>query len=231
VVQGFEGAGAEVNLRTIGWCLVIGLIASIAIAMVGPIVLPAKVIKRCAGESSSRDQSWLFTAYDLDDGVARGSVDEMTQQAHRAQFALSPFEQLSRTDWTMHWAGHFRMVESGFPMRSFRGVEARQYIWSESPIALRTPYEYVGALHVPSTARYQEPWLAMVPLKPIWPGCLVNWMVWTFPAWALCTACVFASRWRRRRAGHCARCGYDLHGLRGASPCPECGSKAGGGAS
>jgi len=32
-------------------------------------------------------------------------------------------------------------------------------------------------------------------------------------------------RHRRRRRGHCARCGYDLHGnLSGV--CPECGSPA-----
>ena len=52
------------------------------------------------------------------------------------------------------------------------------------------------------------------------------------PFWAL--ACVMViwpasalisgplRRWRRRRHGHCAKCGYDLHGL--TEPrCPECG--------
>jgi hypothetical protein len=66
-----------------------------------------------------------------------------------------------------------------------------------------------------------------LPLRPIWPGLLINtcfyaalWLV------LLCAARMAKRTWRRRR-GRCAACGYDLAGLNAnACPCtcPECGN-------
>jgi hypothetical protein len=59
---------------------------------------------------------------------------------------------------------------------------------------------------------------------PIWPGLLLNTLIFS--------AAVFAAHWssraiirRRRRAkGRCAGCGYDRRGLTPDAMCPECGA-------
>jgi hypothetical protein len=49
------------------------------------------------------------------------------------------------------------------------------------------------------------------------------------PLWlpVACTGAPALVLWRRRlrtRSGCCARCGYDLSGLKSGAPCPECGA-------
>lgn len=66
-----------------------------------------------------------------------------------------------------------------------------------------------------------------IPLRPIWPGFLANWIVWTALAWLgweIYRARVFFYLGRRRRRrqarGECTACGYALEELK---TCPECG--------
>lgn len=70
-------------------------------------------------------------------------------------------------------------------------------------------------------------WIA-VPLRPVWPGLLLNWLAWTAFVWLLWR--LVGDRVRMRRAkrrrdrierGVCVACGYDLAGL---GTCPECGA-------
>lgn len=75
-------------------------------------------------------------------------------------------------------------------------------------------------------ARYAHT-LRALPLRPIWPGLLVNtafyaalWLV------ALGAARMARRTWRRHR-GRCTVCAYDLAGLIGQTrTCPECGTHA-----
>jgi hypothetical protein len=59
-----------------------------------------------------------------------------------------------------------------------------------------------------------------LPVRPIWPGFALSSFGYATLWAAVCVLLARARRWRRRRRGLCARCGYDAHGLPG---CPECG--------
>jgi len=63
---------------------------------------------------------------------------------------------------------------------------------------------------------------AWLPLVPHWPGLLANTALYG-SAWALLLfGPGIIRRMRRRRAGRCVKCGYDLRGSTSTS-CPECG--------
>jgi hypothetical protein len=64
-----------------------------------------------------------------------------------------------------------------------------------------------------------------LPLFPLWPGFALNTIFYAALAWILWQIPLALRRHRRRRAGRCTRCNYDLKGLPPGSPCPECGTK------
>ncbi len=65
------------------------------------------------------------------------------------------------------------------------------------------------------------------PLRPVWPGFLINTLLYAGAAWLLLALpegwriARGRSVWQRRRRGLCPACGYDLSGL---TACPECGA-------
>lgn len=64
----------------------------------------------------------------------------------------------------------------------------------------------------------------VIPLRPLWPGLLGNVAVWSSAWVALVWGPGSLIRWRRRRAGRCEHCGYNLAGLAQPAVCPECGT-------
>jgi hypothetical protein len=60
-----------------------------------------------------------------------------------------------------------------------------------------------------------------LPLRPLWPGFLVDTAFWGGAAFVVWSAPGFVRRGVRRRRGRCVGCGYELKGL---AVCPECGS-------
>ncbi len=61
-----------------------------------------------------------------------------------------------------------------------------------------------------------------LPLRPIWPGLVVNTVIYAAFLWALSRLPFAVQRYVRVRRGLCLACGYDLrHGEHEA--CPECG--------
>ena len=101
----------------------------------------------------------------------------------------------------------------GWPMASLRG-------WSTTlgpsqpshSLCLDVPYRLRNA--------FPNGWL---PVIPVWPGVLVNSVVYAVPVAMLWLALGAVRRWRRMRANLCVRCGYDLRGLAAQGACPECG--------
>ncbi len=64
-----------------------------------------------------------------------------------------------------------------------------------------------------------------LPLRPIWPGLVVNTVIYAVFLWALSRLPFAVQRYVRVRRGLCPACGYDLrHGEHEA--CPECGVTA-----
>lgn len=66
----------------------------------------------------------------------------------------------------------------------------------------------------------------ILPLRPVWPGFVVDVLVFSIPPYLLLVfvggGIAMRRRSRRRRSGLCIACGYDLSGMDG-SRCPECG--------
>lgn len=63
-----------------------------------------------------------------------------------------------------------------------------------------------------------------LPIGIIASGLLIDTAAHGAAWWALLFGPMALRRWRRRRAGRCERCGYDLRGLPAGNVCPECGS-------
>jgi hypothetical protein len=90
-------------------------------------------------------------------------------------------------------------------------------VWCELPETILTPVFVTprGSLTLSTETR--------LPYLPIWKGIAINTAIYAL-AWhtLLFSSRAFVRR-RRRRAGRCARCGYDLVGV--PRPlCPECGT-------
>jgi len=67
-----------------------------------------------------------------------------------------------------------------------------------------------------------------LPLRPIWPGFLLNTLLYAAICGLLFAAPLAARRGHRRRRGRCIRCGCDLRDRPDdAAACPECGGVTG----
>ena len=96
----------------------------------------------------------------------------------------------------------------------------------ESPPSPRPPevmHRCIGPISGFSEPRY-------LPIDPLWPGLLTNTAIYGTAWWAMLFGPGLVLRWRRRRAGRCATCGYDLQGAVVGDQssvvgvvCPECG--------
>ena len=67
--------------------------------------------------------------------------------------------------------------------------------------------------------------LSFLPLRPIFPGFLLNTLFYAVVVGAILALPLTFIPLRRRlraRRGRCPKCNYDLAGLEG--PCPECGA-------
>jgi len=61
-----------------------------------------------------------------------------------------------------------------------------------------------------------------LPLRPIWPGFLIDTIIYAAILFGVFLGFTSAKRFIRAKRGRCPRCGYDLRGQL-AQGCPECG--------
>jgi len=64
-----------------------------------------------------------------------------------------------------------------------------------------------------------------IPLRPLWLGLAADTTLFATLAWVGSQLPSAIRRRKRRRAGRCIRCGYDLAGLSPGTPCPECANQ------
>ncbi len=72
------------------------------------------------------------------------------------------------------------------------------------------------------TLGFIQPRAIILPLRPLWPGLVVNSAFYGLLLWLLSLVPSIIRRGLRRRRGRCVKCGYDLRG-NPAGGCPECG--------
>ena len=119
-----------------------------------------------------------------------------------------------------------RMAESryGLPCRSLAGITL-----DEASMNLTGPYDEWFSWNSPAIDRLLTSGACRVllPLRPLWPGFAINTLFYAASAWLVWRIVPLTKRWRRRRAGRCTNCGYDLRGIAAGSICPECGVQSG----
>lgn len=234
--------------------LALGLLTSLGIAWAGalldrrawPDVLLARGVTGTRAEmrgwlvERGRDATVTWTVFDaLDLAMAPpgpGASADLSAWSvgHALPDQPGPFVPLRERTRDRAWE-----VAAGWPLRCVRASRGL------GPVEYALPGEFVrgGLVAVPykwpiahgSIPEYNEPTVepwpppgpaAMVPLRPIAGGLLVNTLVFA-AAWAVVLSpLVLPGMWRRRRRlkkGRCVHCGHSAAGLPEGAPCTECG--------
>jgi hypothetical protein len=115
-----------------------------------------------------------------------------------------------------HW--FLDITRSGWPFLGLRGWRSTDPVHAEPVHRFEWTWKYPGRFG------YQRE--VAFPLLPLWPGFALNTLFYAVLTWCVWQIPLALRRRRRRRAGLCTRCGYDLKGIGAAMPCPECGDGA-----
>ncbi len=151
---------------------------------------------------------WDLTPDELRQRLKSG--DEGSRSLHLPDWAAFP-EEIGESDpvWT---------VASGWPMRCLVGHP------TDNAVSPSTTYFGPWDTRLGGAGPWAMPFAGLIlPLRPLWPGFLVNTLFFTPLAWVALTAPRLLRHAVRQRRGLCPHCAYDL----GDSPtCPECGPQS-----
>lgn len=114
----------------------------------------------------------------------------------------------------LHMQAWYRQV--GWPLPALTG----SIHWVRQIRNADIIYAVKGGVQLPRDKNFQP---RALPLTPVWPGFVVDWLLWSMAWFAPLAGIASLRHWRRKRKGLCTHCGYSLTGLPEASVCPECG--------
>ncbi|MFG0243223.1 MAG: hypothetical protein ACF8R9_10610 [Phycisphaerales bacterium JB054] len=109
-------------------------------------------------------------------------------------------------------------VGVGYPFKCFSG--ARVFHGQVDPRGGSSLFSPSTALRSPGFVKLGS---MELPVKPIWPGLLLNIAIVAVPVLVLLGVRDVWRWFHRARAGECTGCRYDLSGVPDRSRCPECG--------
>lgn len=144
------------------------------------------------------------------------SITTVLYQANWAKYGL-PFRSLG--------VGSVSVLESTGTSSTFR-VDGRELFfverWQRGMQLLRPLPKNVMPWSQQAKAFKPSVFSRFLPLWPLWPGFVLNTVVYGAAVWCVMFAPGFVRRASRRKRGRCAGCGYELAGL---VKCPECGEE------
>lgn len=114
----------------------------------------------------------------------------------------------NRAGWPLHAVRHDHWTVRDWPLGT---TNAGYNFGSDGAVRIHRPR--LGLVTV--TVAY----------RPVWPGLILNTLLYALLPASVAVAFVALRRRRRRRRGHCPACGYDRRGDT-AAVCPECGRAA-----
>lgn len=217
-------AGAIINFAAAWLCA----------AFVNPFAVPANVTSTPHSPTEllveSRLQRFGHTRIDRARIVAKR--DEITGELSSMSWAGPINAQSDPVTGTLHtitWASdsaeNISEVRAGWPLRCLAGFNNAEVTIKSGDIWLnmfRTGSGgYIDAIELPPFigAAFGAAWRGL-PLRPIWPGFIINTIFYALLLWLLFAIPFAVRRMLRRRRGVCERCAYPV----GVSPvCTECG--------
>ena len=136
-----------------------------------------------------------------------------------------------------------RLLEAAIPSHASKGVLVCGWplrsVWCEYRFDKQSSttrdgaivHQATGALNLPGWPWNQAAWRVSsgtyickaLPLLPLWPGLVVNAVVYALALGTTHRGFDYARRLARRRKGACIQCGYPMGGT---MRCPECGLRA-----
>lgn len=157
----------------------------------------------------------LFYSVDLKQSRRMSAASGMRRWGESSKFLAQPLDPLPAVQSQLEEA-------SGFPFLCF--------YWSAERGPSITPpgkdWRLLGGIELaPDTRSTSIANIRALPLRPIWPGLLLNTLLHFYAAlWSIPLTLIPTLRRRhRRKHQRCERCAYDLHNLT-TTTCPECGS-------
>jgi hypothetical protein len=150
------------------------------------------------------------------------TVHELTATVGDARYWVSTYRGGIQFVRIPHWPQRHALAYGRFPL-----ADAPGSLWNEQDVISSYDFQFAGFRRL--TGLMWGDWQGTTyPYGSVTvPAALVAALLGALPAWH--TLAVLRDRSRRRARllrGCCVACGYDLHGIRSAERCPECGTPA-----